>query len=98
MQVPCIARLHVHEQAEGVALRIDLVRNRGIFQLLKDIAWANTPSLGFDGDVGWRVVVRLEEVCSVVVGGKVWGHELGVLSTWLRRCYRLNSIQLMHGT
>ncbi len=76
MQIPRVPRLHVHKQAETVALRIHLVRDGRVLQLLEDLARADAPSLGLDGDEGGGVVVRLQEVGRVEVGGEVRGDEL----------------------
>lgn len=73
----------MHKQPETVALRIYLVRYRRILQLLEDLSRANAPSLGFDGDEGWGVVVRLQDVGRVEVGGEVRGDELRVLTSGL---------------
>ena len=83
MQIPLVPRLHAHVDAERIRLRIDLVRLGGIHELFEDVAGADAPAFGFDGDVGGGVVVGLEEVVGGKVGGEVGGDELGVLSAGL---------------
>lgn len=73
--------MHVHPKR--VRLRIDLVRLRRVVQLLEDLAGADAPAFVLDGDEGGGVVVGLEEVGAVHVGGEVGRDELGILATGL---------------
>lgn len=83
MQIPPIPRLHTDINAITIQLGIDLVRLCGIHEFFQDVARADAPALGFDGDVGGGVVVRLEEVVGGEVGAEVGGDELGVLTAGL---------------
>lgn len=83
MQIPRIARLHADVGAEAVGLRIDLVRLGRVLQLLQDVAGAHAPAVVLDDDVGGRVVVRLQAVFGLDVGGEIGGGEVGVLAAGL---------------
>lgn len=59
MEVPGVASLHVHVQAEGVRLGINLVRKSWIFKFLQRLARADAPAIGFHANEGRRVIVGL---------------------------------------
>ena len=86
MEVTGIASLHVDIETEGVRLGVHLVCNSRVFELLQDIAGADAPSLRFNSDVRRRVVMGLEEVVCIEVGGEIGSYELGVLTTGLDQC------------
>lgn len=86
MEVTGIASLHMDIETEGVRLGIHLVCNSRVFELLQDIARTDPPSLGFDGDVCRGVVMGLEEVICIEVGGEIGSYELGILTTGLDQC------------
>ena len=86
MQIPRIARLHADVHAEGIRLGIDLVGLGGVLEPLEHVAGANAPAVVLDRDVGGGVVVGLQEVAAVEVGGEVGGDELGVLTARLGGC------------
>lgn len=62
MQIATIARLHTDIDAITIQLWIDLVRLGGIHQFLEDIAGPDAPAFGLDGDIGGRVIVRLQQI------------------------------------
>lgn len=84
VQVPRIARLHVNVESEGVRLGVDLIRLRGIIQFFQRLPRPDAPSFIPNRDVCRRVVVGLEEVARVEVGGEIGCDELFVLSAGLR--------------
>lgn len=84
VQVPRITRLHVDVESEGVGLGVDFIRLSGIVQFFQRVPRPDAPSFVPDRDVCRRVVVCLEEVAGVEVGGKIGCDELFVLSTGLR--------------
>lgn len=84
VQVPRITRLHVDVESEGVGLGVDFIRLSGIVQFFQRVPRPDAPSFVPHRDVCRRVVVCLEEVAGVEVGGKIGCDELFVLSTGLR--------------
>ena len=71
-------------ESERVGFGVDFVCLSRIIQLLQCVPWSNTPTFGSNGDVCRRVVVSLEEVAGVEVGGEVGCDELFVLSARLQ--------------
>ena len=72
-------------ESERVGLWIDFICLGRIIQLLQRVPWPDAPTFGPNGDVCRRVVVRLEEVAGVEVGGEIGRDELFVLSARLQR-------------
>lgn len=73
----------MHVQPERIALGIYLVRLRRILQFLEGFAGTNAPAVCLYTNEGRRVIVGLEKVVGVEVGGKIGGDELGVLTSGL---------------
>lgn len=68
---------------ERVGFRVNIVNLRRVFQLLQDVSRANAPSVHFDGDESGWVIVGLEKVIGVNVGGQVGCNQLRILATGL---------------
>lgn len=71
-------------ESERVGLGIDFVCLGRIVELLQRVPWPDAPTFGSDGYVCGRVVVCLEEVAGVEVGGEIGCDELFVLSARLQ--------------
>ncbi len=76
MQIPGVTSLHLDEDAVRVGLGINLISMGRIFELLEHIARTDTPAFVLDGDICRRVIMSLEEVVAVEVGGEVGSDEL----------------------
>ncbi len=83
VQIPRVTGLHVDVNSERIGLRIDLICLSRVIQLFQGFPRPNAPSLSPHGNVCRRVVVCLEEVAGVEVGGEVGCDELFVLSARL---------------
>ena len=83
VEVPRVTSLHVDVESEGVGLGVDFIGLSRVVQLLQGIPRSDTPSFVSDRDVCGRVVMCLEEVAGVEVGGEVRSDELFVLSAGL---------------
>lgn len=57
--VPRVARLHLHEQAEAVARRVDAVCPLGILERLEDLAGAGPEAAGPDLDAGQYRIINM---------------------------------------
>ena len=79
MQVPLVAALHMNIDSERVSLRIHLIRLRRIIEFLEDLTGPNAPPFMLDGNECWGMVVGLEEVGAVHVGGQVGARRVGRL-------------------
>ena len=66
--------------SKRVGLRINVIRLRRIVELLEDLTGPHAPSFMLDGDECWGMVVGLEEVGAVHVGGQVGCDELSILA------------------
>ena len=84
VQIPRVTGLHVDIESERVGLGVDLICLSRVIQFFQGLPRPNTPSFISDRDVCRRVVVRLKEVASVEVGGKVGCDELFVLAAGLQ--------------
>ena len=83
VQVPRVTSLHVDVESERVGLGVDFICLGRVIQLLQGLPRPNTPSFVSNGDVCRWMVMGLEEVARVEVGGEVRCDELFVLSARL---------------
>ena len=70
-------------QAEGVGFGVNLVRTSSVDELLKDVAWTYAPTFGSHSDERWWMVVGLQHVVGIYMGGKIGGDKLLVLTSGL---------------
>ena len=84
VQVSGVARLHMDVQSKRVGLWVDFICLSRIIQLLQRVPRPDAPAFRPNGYVCGGVVVRLEEVAGVEVGGEIRRDELFVLSAGLQ--------------
>lgn len=81
--VSLVASLHGQIDAVLVAGRVDSISRSRVVDFVQDILGPSEPSLGLDHDVCRRLVCGLQHVVGAQVGGRVLGHDLGILSARL---------------
>ncbi len=84
MQISGVSRLHVHVQTERIRLGVHVIRLGGILELLQYLPRPDAPAVRLDGDEGGGMIVGLQQVVGVDVGGQIGSDELRVLATRLR--------------
>lgn len=65
---------------ERIRLGIHVIRLRRVVELLEDLPRPNAPPFVLDGDKSRGMIMGLEQIGAVHVGGEVGGDELSVLA------------------
>ena len=74
---------------KAVGFRVDLIRLGRVIQLFEHLARADAPAFVLDANVSRRMVVSLEKVGGVEVGGEIGCDKLLVLTAGLVEEWRL---------
>lgn len=85
MQIARIAGFHVHVQAKGIQLRVHIIRLRGILEFLQNLPRPHAPPIRLHRNKGGGMIVRLQQIVGVDMGGQVGRDQLRVLAPGLRR-------------
>lgn len=81
--IPLITSLHLNEQSELIAIRINIISLCRVSQLSQHFRRTCSPSVRLDDNMGWRIVVGLEDVVRFQVRGTIAYDDLAVLTAGL---------------
>jgi hypothetical protein len=81
--VSLITSLHGQVYAVFVASRVDSIGHVSVDNLLQNVFGAGQPSFCADNDKRRWLINGLEDVIGAEVGGRIFGHDLCILTTGL---------------